>query len=127
MVLGDLEKQVLLYLWDNPDSDAKQVYSVLSAQRGKGSLNTIQSTLDRLFKKGLLSRYKLGLAYFYKAKLDREHLIAKLVDSVTSDFVTKGENSLIAAFASMSSELNDDQLEELEQLIEHQKQARTKV
>ncbi|AUD78819.1 MULTISPECIES: BlaI/MecI/CopY family transcriptional regulator [Kangiella] len=124
MVLGELEKQVLQYLWEYPDSDAKQVHVVLSNQRGGGTLNTIQSTLDRLYKKGLLSRKKKGLAYYYKAKLDREHLIAKLIDNVTSDFVRAGENSLIAAFSSISSDLDDSQLEELEQLIQKQRQAR---
>ena len=124
MILGDLEKQVLQYLWENPNADAKQVYGVLVKQRGKGTLNTIQSTLDRLFKKGLLARNKQGLAYYYVAKIDRDHLIAKLIDSVTSDFISEHENSLITAFTSLSLELNDSQLDELEQLIEQQKKNR---
>lgn len=124
MVLGELEKQVLQYLWAHPDSDVKQVHSVLATQRGGGTVNTIQSTLDRLFKKGVLSRHKKGLAYYYQAKLDREHLIAKLIDNVTSDFISEGENSLIAAFSSISSDLDDSQLEELENLIKQQRKAR---
>lgn len=126
MILGELEKQVLQYLWENPDSDAKQVHSFLSAQRGKGTLNTIQSTLERLFKKDLLTRHKQGLAFFYKAKVERDHLIAKLIDDVTSDFISKGENSLITAFTSVSAELDDAQLDQLEQLIESQKKARNR-
>ena len=74
-----------------------------------------------LFKKGLLSREKHGHAYLYSAKIKREHLIAKLIDSVASDFISQGESSLVAAFSSVSSEMDEAQLDQLEQLIEIQR------
>lgn len=118
MILGELEKQVLHYLWSTSvDVDAKQVHAELSRLR-EGSLNTIQSTLDRLFKKGLLSRRKQGHAYLYSAKLARQELIARLIHDVTSDFVSANENGLLAAFASVSDELDDAELDRLERLIE---------
>lgn len=123
MQLGELEKQVLQYLWNTQEADAKQVHAVLGQTRSN-SLNTIQSTLDRLFKKELLSRTKQGHAYYYRAKVDRDALLATLISNVTSDFVTEGEHSLIAAFSSASSNLNDAQLDKLEQLIEQQRQLR---
>ena len=89
MQLGELEKQVLQYLWNTQEADAKQVHAVLGLTRGN-TLNTIQSTLDRLFKKQLLSRTKQGHAYYYRAKVDRDALLATLISSVTSDFVTEG-------------------------------------
>lgn len=123
MQLGELEKLVLQYLWNAPEADAKQVHGVLGQSRGN-SHNTIQSTLDRLFKKGLLSRTKQGHAFFYRAKVDRDALIATLITNVTSDFVEEGEHSLIAAFSSASSNLDDAQLDQLEQLIEEQRKLR---
>lgn len=123
MQLGELEKQVLQYLWNTQEADVKQVHAVLGLTRGI-SLNTIQSTLDRLFKKDLLNRTKQGHAYFYFAKVDRDALVAKLISNVTSDFVAEGEHSLIAAFSSASSNLDDAQLDKLEQLIEQQRQLR---
>lgn len=123
MQLGELEKLVLQYFWNAVEADAKRVHSVLGVSRGN-SLNTIQSTLDRLYKKGLLSRTKQGHAYCYRTKVDRESLIAQLITSVTSDFVKDGESSLIAAFSSASSQLNDNQLDALEKLIEEQRKLR---
>jgi predicted transcriptional regulator len=123
MQLGELEKQVLQYLWNASEADAKQVHSVLGLSRGN-SLNTIQSTLERLFKKDLLSRTKQGHAFYYRAKVDREALIAQLITNVTSDFVEEGEHSLIAAFSSASANLNDEQLDKLELLIEAQRMLR---
>ena len=121
MLLGDLEKQVLHYLWEHQNADAKQVHAALVRTRG-GSLNTIQSTLDRLFKKALLSRTKQGHAYVYQPRMARSELIAQLIKNVTDDFIDEGQNGLLAAFASVSSELNEAQLDELESLIEQQRQ-----
>nr|WP_231883926.1 BlaI/MecI/CopY family transcriptional regulator [Alcanivorax sp. HI0044] len=50
MQLGELEKQVLQYFWKGRTADPKSVYAHFEKQRG-GTLNTIQSTLDRLFKR----------------------------------------------------------------------------
>lgn len=119
MRLGDLEKQVLQYLWSVKSADAKQVHSDLSRVRG-GSLNTIQSTLDRLYKKGLLSREKQGHAFQYSPAVERYEFVGQLIQDVTREFVDD-ENGLVAAFTSISSEMSESQLEQLEQLIESQK------
>ncbi|WPZ01167.1 BlaI/MecI/CopY family transcriptional regulator [Idiomarina sp. OXR-189] len=126
MQLGELEKLVLQHFWNVKEADAKQVHKVLGLARGN-SLNTIQSTLDRLFKKELLKRTKQGHAYCYSARVDREGLIAQLISNVTSDFVEDGENSLIAAFSSASAQLNDEQLDTLEKMIEKQRQLRKEL
>jgi predicted transcriptional regulator len=117
MHLGELEKQVLQFLWSTDQADAKQVHAHFKKRRG-GSLNTIQSTLDRLFKKGLLQREKQGHAFQYMAAVERQAFIGQLIKSVTNDFSANDENPLLAAFTSISSEFNEDQLEELERLIE---------
>lgn len=123
MQFGDLEKLVLKYLWQTSEADVKQVHRMVSQTR-HSSLNTVQSALERLFKKGVLSRRKQGHAYLYQPKVDREGLINKLISNVTSDFIEKGENSLIAAFGSVSASLDDNDLDALEQLIEHQRTLR---
>ena len=123
MQFGDLEKLVLKYLWQTSEADVKQVHRVVSQTR-QSSLNTVQSALERLFKKGVLSRRKHGHAYLYQPKVYREGLINKLISNVTSDFIEEGENSLIAAFGSVSASLDDNELDALEQLIEQQRSLR---
>jgi len=120
MFLGELEKQVMQYLWSSPNVDAKQVHAALAKHRDSSS-NTVQSALERLYKKGLLSREKQGHAFLYRAKIKREGLIAKLIDSVASDFIGQGENSLVAAFSSVSADMDELQLDQLEKLIEIQR------
>ena len=117
MNLGELEKLVLKYFWRVKAADAKQVHAYFEKQRG-GSLNTIQSTLDRLFKKGLLKRNKEGHAYQYYAAKQRKAFIGQLIKDVTQDFTLGDEDSLLTAFVSLSSELNEAQLDKLEKLIQ---------
>ncbi len=119
MQLGELEKLVLQYLWQHKSADVKEVYKHFEKIRG-GSLNTYQSTLDRLYKKELLSRHKVINAYQYQPRVARYELIGQLIRSVTSDFVTD-DNSLVAAFSSMSQDFNEEQLNKLESLIEAQR------
>ena len=119
--LGELEKQVLHYLWEHESADVKQVFAYFEKRRG-GSLNTYQSTLDRLFKKGLLSRYKESHAFQYQAKVERYELIGHLIKSITNDFIADNDSSLIAAFSSLSSQCDEAQLNQLELLIEQQRQ-----
>ena len=116
MILGELEKLVLNYFWTVSGADAKQVHEYFSRQRG-GSLNTIQTTLDRLYKKNLLRRIKVGHAFRYSAANSRKAFIGQLILSVTQDFVSTDEDNLLAAFVSLSTELDDQQLRELETTI----------
>ena len=120
MPLGELEKLVLQYLWETETADVKQVFAYFEKRRG-GSLNTIQSTLDRLFKKGLLVREKHGHAFQYQAAVDRDTFIGQLINEISSDFGSSGENTLLAAFTSLSSNLDEKQLDELERLIEERR------
>ena len=121
MQLGELEKLVLQYLWQHKSADVKEVYTYFDNIRG-GSLNTYQSTLDRLFKKELLSRHKVKNAYQYQPRVERHELIAQLIRSVTSSFVAEDDSSLVAAFSSMSKDFNVEQLDQLEALIEAQRE-----
>ena len=117
MNLGELEKLVLQHIWDIGEVDAKQVFAYFEKVCG-GTLNTIQSTLDRLFKKGLLSREKQGHAYVYRAAVNRDAFIGQLINNIANDFGSTQESPLLAAFSSLASDLDNDQLDELERLIE---------
>ncbi len=120
MNLGELEKLVLNYLWEHGTADAKQVHDHFKRSRG-GSLNTIQSTLDRLHKKGILTREKQGHAYQYRAALDKKAFIGDLIRKVTQDF-SPDNDQLLAAFVSVSAGMDETHLDRLEQLIQDSRQ-----
>ena len=115
MILGDLEKEVLRYLWSVDGDDAKGVHKITSKNR-KGTINTVQSTLERLFKKKLLSREKRGHSYFYKTKVSKEKLLSDLFIDAAQGIDSDG-NSIVAAFASMTKKLDEQEVTKLEALI----------
>ena len=108
---------MLNYFWGVDTADAKQVHSYFEIQRG-GSLNTIQSTLDRLYKKGLLKRKKESHAFRYRAATHRKAFIGQLIKDVTQEFTDGDEDSLLAAFVSLSAEMDEQQLDKLDKIIQ---------
>jgi predicted transcriptional regulator len=81
--LGEREMDVLDVLWARGDSSAQEVRDSLP---GKSvSLSTVQSTLERLHRKALLEREKLGRAYRYRTQLTRAQLIGGLLRDLAED------------------------------------------
>lgn len=113
--LGELEIAVLERLWQTPDQSAKDVHASLGTVRGI-SLNTIQSTLDRLYRKQLLDRTKTGHAFRYQARVSRQQLIADLINDLLGRFSEDSSTSL-AAFVDAADRLDDRALDELEQAL----------
>ena len=84
------------------------------------TLNTIQSTLDRLYKKKLLIRNKAGHAFIYRAAMAKNAFLAQLMREVAADY-TDNEDTLLAAFSSLSAEMTETQLQALESLIDQRR------
>jgi len=114
--LGDLELAVLEVLWQTDRADAKAVHSALGSARGIG-LNTVQSTLERLFRKQLLAREKVSHAYLYRAEVSRETLVGRLMESALQRVAAGDGDVLIAAFVDMAARADTAQLERMAQLI----------
>lgn len=72
---GPLEIGVLEALWDR--REATSVRS-LANDFPQTAYTTLMTTLDRLFKKGVLVRHKAGRAYLYSASCRRSELEARL-------------------------------------------------
>lgn len=124
MILGELEKLVLKFLWQAQSADVKEVHRHFEKSRG-GSLNTIQSTLDRLYKKGLLAREKKSHSYVYTTAVDRQEFIGQLIRSVTHDFSEDGD-ALLTAFVNFSADRDEGSLDRLESLIREYRNQRKK-
>jgi predicted transcriptional regulator len=58
------------------------------------SINTIQSTIERLWKKQLLSRHKEGKAYIYTSMYSKQEVISSLIEEI-SDALGGGDDSAI--------------------------------
>lgn len=61
------------------------VHDVHGALERSVAYTTVMTTLDRLYKKGLLARLKAGRAYVYSARLPRHELTMELVSNLVEE------------------------------------------
>jgi predicted transcriptional regulator len=115
--LGTLERQVIEIVWTSDEVTVREVHAHLE---GKVAYTTVMTTLDRLFRKGLLARSKRARAFVYSAVATRE----ELDDIVASDVVSgllAGEWSAPLPFLSnlvdAVGERDRALLDELERLV----------
>jgi predicted transcriptional regulator len=87
--LGQREREVMAVLWTQGDANVQQVSSRLSTNL---AYTTVMTTLDRLFKKGLLRREKRVRAFVYSTALTpREVEGQRAADLIRRFFSDSGE------------------------------------
>ena len=69
VLLGPLEIQVMEVLWNGGERSVRNVAEQLDR---KLAYTTVMTTLDRLFKKGLLDRQKSERAFLYTPRVSHE-------------------------------------------------------
>ena len=119
--LGDLELAVLNLLWDNAEQSAKDLHQQL---QGRSGLNTVQSALDRLYKKGLLSRNKQSHAYLYSPKVQRSELASTLINAVVDRLQMHSLEPVLSSFVDYAEGVDDETLGRLERMIQERRRQR---
>ncbi len=114
--LGELEAAVMNHLWSGRDGEAKAVHVSLGKRRGI-TLNTIQSTLKRLFEKGLLARDKVSHAHVYRPRMTREEFHRGLLDDLVRSLMHGQGETFVAAFVDVTERAGPEHLERLEALV----------
>ncbi|MHA7835159.1 MAG: BlaI/MecI/CopY family transcriptional regulator [Algiphilus sp.] len=120
--LGDLERDVMELLWSEDACTAQEIHDALAGARGL-TLSTVQSTVERLSRKQLVHREKEGRAYCYRAVLSREHLLARLVAELVTDFSPAVPRAGIG-MVDLSKGVDDDTLSQLEAWVAATRRAR---
>ncbi|HEX7486890.1 MAG TPA: BlaI/MecI/CopY family transcriptional regulator [Vicinamibacterales bacterium] len=115
--LGTLERQVIEIIWTSDEVTVRDVHVRLD---GKVAYTTVMTTLDRLFRKGLLARTKRARAFAYSALATREELDEIVASDVVSGLLA-GEWSAPLPFLSnlvdAVGERDRALLDELERLV----------
>ncbi|MCP4445240.1 MAG: BlaI/MecI/CopY family transcriptional regulator [Myxococcales bacterium] len=93
------------------------VRSVMANLKKKLAYTTVMTTLDRLYKKGLLARELDGSAFVYRARLSRDDFHRKLVEETVGGLLEESAASVLAAFVDTAAEVDEDNLKKLEALI----------
>lgn len=114
--LGELESSVLEHLWAEGDGDAKSVHAALGRRRGI-TLNTIQSTLKRLFEKQLLRRDKVSHAHVYRPSMAREDFQRSALEDLVDALMRGKADGMVSAFVDLTERAGPEHLERLEALV----------
>lgn len=114
--LGELEVAVLEEIWRGGPADVKQVHARLGRQRHIVH-NTVQSTMDRLFKKGYLDREKVSHAFVYSPRRTRKDVLEEAVGEVLDRLAGDRPSSVLSAFVDLTAREGEDSLRELERLV----------
>ena len=114
--LGPLEADVLGLVWELETATARELFA-RQAQPGERAYTTLMTTLDRLFKKGLLLREKEGLAWRYVPAVTREAFEQKRVDALAARIVAQHGDAGLAAFVDAAAAADGPLLDRLEELI----------
>ena len=85
---------------------------------------TVMTTLDRLFKKGLLARRKSGRAFFYASRLGPDELRVRHARGVVGRLLAAARHSPAPVFSALvDSVASDRQLDDLERLVRERRAA----
>jgi predicted transcriptional regulator len=115
---GPLEWSVLEAIWNGGESDVREMQERLGQTL---AYTTVMTTLDRLFKKGLLKRTKRDRAYRYAARFSREEWESRRAGLWVAGWLAKAQPSgelLVSCLVDALGEHDALLLDELERKIQ---------
>lgn len=121
-VLGALEERVMDVLWKAGPLAVREVSRRLKA-RPALAYTTVMTTLDRLYKKGLLAREKAGIAFVYRPAMSRDEYHRRIVAAAVTGLIAQSGAPVLAAFVDAAAQVDEENLARLERLIEERRRA----
>jgi predicted transcriptional regulator len=119
---GELQAQVMAAVWRLGRATVEQVRSALPP-RYRGAYNTVQTILNRLADRKLLSRHKVGNAFEYRPRVsEAEYLSRSIAQTLAGASMAARE----AALAQLIGGLNDDEVTDLRRLAREMNEKRRK-
>jgi predicted transcriptional regulator len=85
LALGSLEFELMEILWSHGESSVRAVVPKLSRAL---AYTTVMTTLDRLFKKGLLDRHKSDRAFVYSPSISRQQWEQRRAGHLVAGFLS---------------------------------------
>lgn len=117
-VLGDLEAALMEVCWDlDGDFGIKDVHDRMAQQRVI-AYTTVQTTIERLYRKGLLRRIGRGRTFLYSPAVSREEFMAGIAKRVLDSLFGNFGEPTMASLVDVLQHGDADHLDRLLRAIE---------
>lgn len=117
---GELQSQIMAVLWRMGEGTTEQVRDALP-RRHQGAYTTIQTVLNRLSDRGLLSRTRVGREIVYRPKLSESQYLVRAMEHTLSGATSDARASAITALVGRLSPGEIDGIADLAARIEAQR------
>jgi predicted transcriptional regulator len=121
--LGGLEGRVMQVVWGGGEWSVRDVHEAFS---GELAYTTLMTTMDRLFRKTLLARRRLGKAYVYSARVTPGEFRQGAARGLLHRLLGADRESarpVLSCIVESVSERDRELLEELETLVRAKRRA----
>ena len=120
--LGSLESEVMERIWARGETSVRDLHADFAKRL---AYTTVMTTLDRLYKKGMLKRRKLGKAFFYSPAFSereyQERLTHHLFGMVLHD--PRNSDAVLSRFVDAVSQTDREMLDRLDELVKAKRRA----
>jgi predicted transcriptional regulator len=111
------ELNLLAVLWDRGRCSTRQITGVLYPRGGTSAYGTVQKLLERLERKGLVSRDRTLFVHTFTAAADRDELIARRLRAL-ADKLCGGSLAPIVSHLARNRRLTPKERQILRELID---------
>jgi predicted transcriptional regulator len=121
--LGALEREVMGVVWKAGEINVREACERLDSSV---AYTTVMTTMDRLFKKRLLDRRKVGRAFVYTATATRDEMEGAVATELVQNLLQQHGGEPLPLLSSLVDAVSDRDralLDDLERLIREKRRA----
>ena len=121
--LGALEREVMAVVWKAGEVNVREACERLDSAV---AYTTVMTTMDRLFKKRLLDRRKVGRAFVYTATATRDEMEGAVATELVQNLLQRHGGEPLPLLSSLVDAVSDRDralLDDLERLIREKRRA----
>jgi predicted transcriptional regulator len=120
--LGSLESELMERVWNRGEFRVRDLHMEFIPRL---AYTTVMTTLDRLYKKGLLTRRKVGKAFHYAAAFTEKEYQGMVTQHLFGMVLTDGSNNnaVLSHFVDAVSEADREMLGKLDELVKAKRRA----
>ena len=120
--LGSLESKLMERMWRCDEISVRELHAEFAPRL---AYTTVMTTMDRLYKKGMLKRRKVGKAFIYVPALTEQEYQERLTHHLFGMVLNEDKNSgaVLSHFVDAVSDTDEQMLERLDQLVKAKRRA----